>query len=187
MDFNAMSPAELKKYFDERELLLRQEYRAQMRSAEAARIAAAAAVAARASKIAATVSQPNPKSKSLRASARAWSPHTHVPAHPKRRQPSYHRQCYGVDANALEVARKYMALYGNAARRITHRATLEASLRDAMESDYYTTFPSPDDLPFPAPNKILFALAHGMKLLRVRGGRTLEWNRFRDNHGNKLR
>ena len=161
--------------------------RAEQRSAEAARIAA---VAARASKIAVTASQTNYKSqKKLSASAAAWSPSRPpiTPANSKHTQPSTsNRQCYGVDANALQVARKYMALHGNTARRITHRAVFERALRDTMEFDYYNTFP-PDHLPFPAPNKIIFALAHAMKLLRVRGGRTLEWNRFRDNHGNKLR
>ena len=35
--------------------------------------------------------------------------------------------------------------------------------------------------------QVLFALAHGMRLVRVVGdGRTLLWNRYRDNSGNEL-
>ena len=99
---------------------------------------------------------------------------------PQNRQlPS--RSCYGVDPFALSVASDYMHHYGNAARNITQFVALERHIHDNMlwqriQVDTY-----------PPTNKIIFAIAHGLKLLRVRGGRTLEWNRFRDNHGNKLR
>ena len=99
------------------------------------------------------------------------------PRRPKNRS-TQSRASYGVDPLALSVARDYMNRHGNTARHITQRMALESDICAKMPGHWS---------PFPRPNKIIFALAHGLKLLRVRGGSTLEWNRFRDNHGNKLR
>ena len=97
------------------------------------------------------------------------SPHDHL------RQ----RKCYGVHPFALEVAREYMLRHGDSARRIILRAVLERDLEDK----YAAALLEPN---FPRTNKILFAIAHGLKLVHVRRGRTLEWNQFRDNHGNHI-
>jgi hypothetical protein len=113
-----------------------------------------------------------------RATARS-SPPTKGPHRAKNRHPPS-RSSYGVDPSALIAAQQYLHLHGNAARHISQRAVLERDIRDKMASTNWTGA-------FPPTNKILFAMAHGLKVLRVRGGRTLEWNRFRDNQGNKLR
>lgn len=92
----------------------------------------------------------------------------------------------GVEAQALVLARAFMAAQGQLARKC-HR-------RGELSHLYVTTFESwaPEDAksdqslqrPF---KQILFALAHGMKLVRViNSGRQLLWNRYRDNTGAQI-
>lgn len=92
----------------------------------------------------------------------------------------------GVEAQALVLARAFMAAQGQLARKCYRRGELSHL--------YVTTFESwaPEDAksdqslqrPF---KQILFALAHGMKLVRViNSGRQLLWNRYRDNTGAQI-
>lgn len=107
-----------------------------------------------------------------------------VPQAPPLRQP----QCYGVEQIALSVARNYMAWYGNRARTFNHRRQLENDILATMSSrdNIDQACIRDTNIPLPPTRQIIFAIAHGIKLLRVRGGHTLEWNQFRDNHGNRL-
>ena len=92
----------------------------------------------------------------------------------------------GVEAQALALARVFMGAQGQLARKCYRRGELSHL--------YVTTFGSwaPEDAqndktlqrPF---KQILFALAHGMKLVRViNSGRQLLWNRYRDNTGAQI-
>lgn len=92
----------------------------------------------------------------------------------------------GVEAHALVLARAFMGVQGQLARKCYRRGELSHL--------YVTTFESwaPEDAkinkslqrPF---KQILFALAHGMKLVRViNSGRQLLWNRYRDNTGAQI-
>lgn len=92
----------------------------------------------------------------------------------------------GVETLALCLAREFMGSHGQLARKCYRRGELSHL--------YVSTFPtwapedSQNDKSLQRPFKqILFALAHGMKLVRVvNGGRTLLWNKYRDNTGNKI-
>lgn len=119
----------------------------------------------------------------------------HVRPHQSHQHPpSPAPQCYGVNQIALSVARNYMALYGNSARTFVNRRQLENDIRDKMsipqllnaDKNMLLGVLRDTNIPFPPTREIIFAIAHGMKLLRVRGGRTLQWNQYRDNHGNKF-
>jgi len=92
----------------------------------------------------------------------------------------------GVETHALYLAREFMGSQGQLARKC-HR-------RGELSHLYVSTFPtwapgdSKNDKSLQRPFKqILFALAHGMKLVRVvNGGRKLLWNKYRDNTGDKI-
>lgn len=92
----------------------------------------------------------------------------------------------GVERQALSLARCFMEAQGQLARKCYRRGELSHL--------YVSTFSSwaPEDAkndkslqrPF---KQILFALAHGMKLVRVvNSGRQLLWNRYRDNTGKTI-
>ena len=92
----------------------------------------------------------------------------------------------GVEKQALVLARAFMAAQGQLARKCYRRGELSHL--------YVTTFESwaPEDAksdqslqrPF---KQILFAIAHGMKLVRViNSGRQLLWNHYRDNTGAQI-
>ena len=92
----------------------------------------------------------------------------------------------GVEDGALELAKQFMDKMGNLARKCPNRG--------ALSELYLTTQAAwaPQEIQ-EDPSKqrhfkqVLFALAHGMKLVRVRDqGRTLFWNRYRDNAGVQL-
>ena len=92
----------------------------------------------------------------------------------------------GVEDGALELAKQFMAKMGNLARKCHSRG--------ALSELYLTTqsgWASPEILANESLQRhfkqVLFAIAHGMKLVRVRDqGRSLFWNRYRDNEGNQL-
>ena len=92
----------------------------------------------------------------------------------------------GVEDGALVLAKQFMSKMGNLARKCQSRGAL---------SELYLTTQSAWASPEVMANEslqrhfkqVLFAIAHGMKLVRVRDqGRSLFWNRYRDNEGNQL-
>ena len=92
----------------------------------------------------------------------------------------------GVEDGALELAKQFMTKMGNLARKCNSRGAL-SELYLATQS----AWASPDVLADESLQRhfkqVLFAIAHGMKLVRVRDqGRSLFWNRYRDNEGNQL-
>ena len=101
---------------------------------------------------------------------------SHKPKTPNTTKPKY----YGVDEYALSLARDYMSMHGYHARTITRRVILERHIAD------WTRSIVTNSNPLPHTRKIIFAIAHGLKLVHVRRGSTLEWNKFRDNFGNKI-
>ena len=85
-----------------------------------------------------------------------------------------------IDPVALEIAREFMSQVGDIARPLRRRKQLE-KLYDLWYSIYQATRLS--NVPF---RTVLFAMAHGMKVLRVKHrGQVLSWNRYRDNEGNQ--
>ena len=92
----------------------------------------------------------------------------------------------GVEDGALELAKQFMSKMGNLARKCQSRG--------ALSELYLTTqnaWASPEVLADESLQRhfkqVLFAIAHGMKLVRVRDqGRSLFWNRYRDDLGNQL-
>lgn len=105
-----------------------------------------------------------------------------------QKQPTVDR-CYGVSEVPLSVARNYITWYGNRARTFVDRADLESDIYKhmAIVNSADQAYIRDTNIQFPAMREIIFAIAHGLKLVRVRKGRKLEWNRYRDNYGNKLR
>ena len=92
----------------------------------------------------------------------------------------------GVEEGSLALAKTFMASQGQLARKCRRRGELShlyLSTQGAWMSQEIQ-----DDINLQRPFKqILFALAHGMKLVRVvDSGRTLLWNRYRDNEGNPI-
>lgn len=95
----------------------------------------------------------------------------------------------GVEARALELAKLFMALHGAKARGCKSRFDLSKLYVQAVKDNQEVRFIPPEweDVEEQRPfAQILFAIAHGMKLVRVKQGRDLVWNRFRDNKGEKL-
>lgn len=95
----------------------------------------------------------------------------------------------GVEARALELAKLFMALHGAKARGCESRFDLSKLYVQAVKDNQEVRFIPPEweDVKEQRPfAQILFAIAHGMKLVRVKQGRDLVWNRFRDNKGEKL-
>jgi hypothetical protein len=92
----------------------------------------------------------------------------------------------GVEEQALKLARLFMGSQGQLARKCFRRGELS----HLYVSTFATWAPedSKNDQSLQRPFKqILFALAHGMKLVRVvNGGRQLLWNRYRDNTGAQI-
>ena len=95
----------------------------------------------------------------------------------------------GVEPRALELATRFMAVHGDRARRCRTRQALSKFYVQAVKDNAQCRFIPPewehvDEQRLFA--QILFAIAHGMKLVRVMRGVDLEWNRFRDNKGERL-
>ena len=92
----------------------------------------------------------------------------------------------GVEDGALELAKQFMSTMGNLARKCHSRGALSELYLTTL-----TAWASPevqaDESLQRHFKQVLFAIAHGMKLVRVRDqGRSLFWNRYRDNTGNQL-
>merc|ERR1711981_534041 len=80
----------------------------------------------------------------------------------------------------------FMASQGQLARKCRRRGELSHLYLSTQGA--WMSQEAQDDISQQRPFKqILFALAHGMKLVRVvDSGRTLLWNRYRDNEGNPI-
>ena len=95
----------------------------------------------------------------------------------------------GVEPRALELAKLFMDCHGEKARGCRSRSQLSKLYVQAVKDNDGCGFIPPewDDVNEQRPfAQILFAIAHGMKLVRVMRGRELVWNRYRDNKGEKL-
>ena len=92
----------------------------------------------------------------------------------------------GVEDGALELAKQFMTKMGNLARKCTSRGAL-SELYLTTQSAWASQDVLADESLQRHFKQVLFAIAHGMKLVRVRDqGRSLFWNRYRDNEGNQL-
>ena len=92
----------------------------------------------------------------------------------------------GVEPQAFELAKMFMDKMGNLARKCQTRGQLSELYLTTIAS-WATEEVQQDELNQRHFKQVLFAIAHGMKLVRVRDtGRSLFWNRYRDNHGNQL-
>ena len=89
----------------------------------------------------------------------------------------------GVEAGALVLANAFLKSVGQLARKCFKRGELSHLYVSTFESWKPSEDPA-DERPF---KQVLFALAHGMKVVRVVDrGRQLLWNRYRDNEGNPI-
>jgi len=96
----------------------------------------------------------------------------------------------GVEDGALELAKQFMSTMGNLARKCQSRGALSELYLTTQASWKLDLERGSDKVEEPLERhfkQVLFAIAHGMKLVRVRDqGRSLFWNRYRDNQGNQL-
>lgn len=92
----------------------------------------------------------------------------------------------GVEEQSLELAKLFMSAHGQLARRCLRRGELSKLYISTQASWMPPTVQ--DNLVRQRPFKqILFALAHGLHVVRVvDGGRLLKWNRYRDDKGEKV-
>ena len=90
-----------------------------------------------------------------------------------------------IDALAIKYALAFMTKEGKLARRFTRRGSLKQLYEDttmAWMTEELSKESSPPDF-----GKVLFAMAHHMKVVRVvRNGQELLWNRYRDNNGEQI-
>jgi len=92
----------------------------------------------------------------------------------------------GVEVQALALARAFMGAQGQLARKCYRRGELSHLYVSTFESWVPEEVQKDKTLQRPF-KQILFALAHGMKLVRViQSGRQLLWNRYRDNTGTQI-
>jgi len=92
----------------------------------------------------------------------------------------------GVDPQALVLAKAFMEKVGGLAR-ITRRRGDLSHLYICTMASWASTEVMEDVSQQRHFKQVLFALAHGLHLVRVVGdGRTLLWNRYRDNSGNEI-
>lgn len=90
-----------------------------------------------------------------------------------------------IDTLALKYAKAFMSKEGRLARRFSRRGSLKQLYEDTTMAWMTDELRGHGDRPdF---GKVLFAMAHGMKVLRVvRNGQELLWNRYRDNNGEQI-
>ena len=92
----------------------------------------------------------------------------------------------GVEDGSLKLAKMFMKEHGQLARKCTKRGELSqlyiSTQGNWMPKDIQ------EDMSQQRPFKqILFALAHGINVVRVvDGGKSLKWNRYRNNEGEKI-
>ena len=92
----------------------------------------------------------------------------------------------GVEARSLELAQLFMGKHGRLARRCQTRSELSA-LYLSTQATWMPIDWGSDVNEQRLFKQVLFAIAHGMKLVRVvNKGRNLSWNRYRDNQGKPI-
>ena len=92
----------------------------------------------------------------------------------------------GVETRSLELARLFMGKHGRLARNCRTRGDL-AALYISTQATWMPEHWAADINEQRLVKQVLFAIAHGMKLVRVvNRGRNLKWNRYRDNEGNPI-
>ena len=92
----------------------------------------------------------------------------------------------GVEARSLELAQLFMGKHGRLARRCQTRSELSA-LYLSTQATWMPIDWGSDITEQRLFKQVLFAIAHGMKLVRVvNKGRNLSWNRYRDNQGKPI-
>ena len=92
----------------------------------------------------------------------------------------------GVEDGALELAKQFMAKMGNLARKCRTRGQLSELYLTTFKAWASEQVQSDSNLERHF-KQVLFAIAHGMKLVRVRDqGHSLFWNRYRDNNGEPI-
>ena len=92
----------------------------------------------------------------------------------------------GVEARSLELAQLFMGKHGRLARRCRTRGELSA-LYLSTQATWMPIDWGSDINEQRLFKQVLFAIAHGMKLVRVvNKGRNLSWNRYRDNQGKPI-
>ena len=92
----------------------------------------------------------------------------------------------GVEDGSLVLGKLFMSKMGNLARKCRSRG--------ALSELYLTTFSAWATAEIISESslqrhfkQVLFAIAHGLKLVRVQDqGKSLFWNRYRDNEGNQI-
>ena len=92
----------------------------------------------------------------------------------------------GVEARSFELAQLFMGKHGRLARRCRTRGELSA-LYLSTQATWMPIDWGSDINEQRLFKQVLFAIAHGMKLVRVvNKGRSLSWNRYRDNFGKPI-
>ena len=92
----------------------------------------------------------------------------------------------GLDPQAHELAKMFMDKMGNLARKCRTRGQLSELYLTTIAS-WATNEVQKDERKQRHFKQVLFAIAHGMKLVRVKNsGQDLFWNRYRDNQGNQI-
>ena len=92
----------------------------------------------------------------------------------------------GVEERSLELATKFMECHGKLARKCFKRGELSQLYISTQESWMPEEIRAEvsEQRPF---KQVLFALAHGLHLVRVTdSGRILKWNKFRNDRGEKI-
>ena len=92
----------------------------------------------------------------------------------------------GVEDGALELAQAFMKAHGGLGRKCYKRGELSHLYLSTFKS--WAASDVQEDPSKQRPFKqVLFAMAHGMKVVRVVDrGRKLLWNRYRDNEGKQI-
>jgi len=92
----------------------------------------------------------------------------------------------GVEEHSLTLAKAFMTEFGDEARRCSKRGELSSLYIKTQSAWMNAEWLGDKSLQRPF-SQILFAIAHGMKLVRVvNSGRNLVWNRNRDNNGEEI-
>lgn len=92
----------------------------------------------------------------------------------------------GVENGSIILAKMFMSKMGNIARKCRTRTHLSELYDTTIKS--WATFDIQTNISKQRLFKqVLFAIAHGIKLVRVKNkGNYLYWNRYRDNYGNLI-
>ena len=93
----------------------------------------------------------------------------------------------GVEGKSLEIAKLFMGKLGKLARNCRTRGALSDLF---LNPELIGLWASPEFVADQSQQRhfkqVLFAMAHGLKLVRVQKGHDLIWNRYRDDQGNQI-